>query len=123
MNKNNNILYPFSTQLMFAKVMEDRELCRDMLGIIFPDRKVKDIIVHKREVSVSEATVITGMESKSIRLDVLFEDERGWYDIEMQVENQENLPKRSRYYGAALDVNKLKKGRDYNGPVSRFSTK
>ena len=114
MNKNNNILYPFSKQLMFAKVMEDRELCRDMLGIIFPDRKVKDIIVHKREVSVSEATVITGMESKSIRLDVLFEDERGWYDIEMQVENRENLPKRSRYYGAAIDVNKLKKGRDYN---------
>ena len=114
MNKNNNILYPFSTQLMFAKVMEDRELCRDMLRIIFPDRKVKDIIVHKREVSVSEATVITGMESKSIRLDVLFEDERGWYDIEMHVENRENLPKRSRYYGAALDVNKLKKGRDYN---------
>ena len=32
----------------------------------------------------------------------------------MQVENRENLPKRSRYYGAALDVNKLKKGRDYN---------
>ena len=114
MNKNNKILYPFSRQLMFAKVMEDRELCRDMLGIIFPDRKVKDIIVHKREVSVSEATVITGMESKSIRLDVLFEDDGGWYDIEMQVENQENLPKRSRYYGAALDVNKLKKGRDYN---------
>ncbi len=99
---------------MFAKVMEDKELCRDMPGIIFPDRKVKDIIVHKREVSVSEATVITGMESKSVRLDVLFEDNRGWYDIELQVENQENLPKRSRYYGAALDVNKLKKGRDYN---------
>ena len=38
----------------------------------------------------------------------------GWYDIELQVANQENLPKRSRYYGAALDVNKLKKGRDYN---------
>ena len=38
----------------------------------------------------------------------------GWYDIEMQVENRENLPKRSRYYGAAIDVNKLKKGRDYN---------
>ena len=108
MNKNNNILYPFSTQLMFAKVMEDRELCRDMLRIIFPDRKVKDIIVHKRETSVSEATVITGMESKSISLDVLFEDERGWYDIEMQVENRENLPKRSRYYGAAIDINKLK---------------
>ena len=38
----------------------------------------------------------------------------GWYDIEMQVENRENLPKRSRYYGAAIDVNKLKKGRNYN---------
>ena len=67
---NNTILYPFSKQLMFAKVMEDRELCRDMLRIIFPDRKVKDIIVHKREISVSEATVITGMENgvASIRI-------------------------------------------------------
>ena len=27
----------------------------------------------------------------------------GWYDIEMQVENRENLPKRSRYYGAAKE--------------------
>ena len=39
MNKNNVILYPFSKQLMFAKVMEDADLCRDMLGLIFPDRE------------------------------------------------------------------------------------
>ncbi len=63
MNKNNVILYPFSRQLMFAKVMEDADLCRDMLRLIFPDREVKDLIVHKREVSASEVTVITGMEN------------------------------------------------------------
>ena len=114
MGNNRQIRYPFSRQLMFAKVMEDKELCRDMLGIIFPERKVKNIVVHKRESSVSEATVITGMESKSVRLDVLFEDDRGWYDIELQVEDKGNLPKCSRYYGAAIDVNRLKKGRDYN---------
>ena len=113
MNKN-QIIYPFSKQLMFAKVMEDEILCRDMLGIIFPGRQVKDLIVHERESSISEATIVTGMESKSVRLDVLFEDGSGWYDIELQVEDKGNLPKRSRYYGAALDVNKLKKGRDYN---------
>lgn len=62
MNKN-QIIYPFSKQLMFAKVMEDEILCRDMLGIIFPGRQVKDLIVHERESSVSEATVITGMEN------------------------------------------------------------
>ena len=114
MNKNNVILYPFSRQLMFAKVMEDAGLCRDMLRLIFPDREVKDLIVHKREVSASEVTVITGMESKSVRLDVLFDDAGGWYDIELQVEDKKNLPKRSRYYSAALDVNRLKRGEDYN---------
>ena len=114
MNKNNVILYPFSRQLMFAKVMEDAGLCRDMLRLIFPDREVKDLIVHEREVSASEVTVITGMESKSVRLDVLFDDDIGWYDIELQVEDKKNLPKRSRYYSAALDVNRLKRGEDYN---------
>ena len=114
MNKNNVIRYPFSRQLMFAKVMEDAGLCRDMLRLIFPDREVKDIIVHEREVSASEATVITGMESKSVRLDVLFDGAGGWYDIELQVEDKKNLPKRSRYYSAALDVNRLKRGEDYN---------
>ena len=114
MNKNNFIRYPFSKQLMFAKVMEDADLCRDMLRLIFPDREVKDIIVHKREVSASEVTVITGMESKSVRLDVLFDDDIGWYDIELQVEDRGNLPKRSRYYAAALDINRLKRGEDYN---------
>ena len=114
MNKNNVILYPFSRQLMFAKVMEDAGLCRDMLRLIFPDREVKDLIVHKREVSASEVTVITGMESKSVRLDVLFDDAGGWYDIELQVEDKKNLPKRSRYYSAALDVNRLKRGEDYS---------
>ena len=114
MEKNNYIRYPFSRQLMFAKVMEDPDLCRNMLEIIFPDRQVEEIIVHEREVSATESTVITGMESKSIRLDVLFNDASGWYDIELQVEDKKNLPKRSRYYAAALDINRLKRGEDYN---------
>ena len=63
MEKNNYIRYPFSRQLMFAKVMEDPDLCRNMLEIIFPDREVEEIIVHEREVSATEATVITGMEN------------------------------------------------------------
>ena len=38
MNKNNFIRHPFSRQLMFAKVMEDAGLCRDMLRLIYENR-------------------------------------------------------------------------------------
>ncbi len=105
---------------MFAKVMEDAELCRDMLRLIFPGREVKDIIVHKREISASEITVITGTDNgaasvrkayckellpqpvhqrkpamnrlRGLSRRVLFDDACGWYDIELHVEDYNKLP-------------------------------
>ena len=59
-------------------------------------------------------TVAVGIEAKSIRVDILVKDENGKsYDIEMQVSNEHNLPKRLRYYQAALDISFLDKGLHY----------
>ena len=59
-------------------------------------------------------TVAVGIEAKSIRVDILVKDENGKsYDIEMQVSNEHNLPKRLRYYQAALDISFLDKGFHY----------
>ena len=62
----------------------------------------------------SQNAIAAGAEAKSIRLDILVKDENGKsYDIEMQVANEHNIPKRMRYYQAALDISFLDKGLHY----------
>ena len=59
-------------------------------------------------------SVTIGIEAKSVRLDLLVKDEAGKsYDIEMQVANEHNIPKRMRYYQAAIDIAFLDKGVHY----------
>ena len=79
--------------------MEDELLCKTFLEILLTGK------ISKITYLSSQNAVTTNSEAKSIRLDVLVKDETGKsYDIEMQVGNEHNLPKRMRYYQAALDV-------------------
>ena len=110
---NQEIRYPFTKQLMFAKVMDDPELCREFLERLFEGRKVKDVVVHGVGTVTTEATEIPGVYSKYVRLDVLFEDEVSWNNIELQCISQEDLPQRGRYYSAVIDVTHLKSGDAY----------
>ena len=59
--QNQKIRYPFTRQLMFAKVMEDPELCRIFLERLFEGRKVKDVVMHGVETVTAEATKIPGV--------------------------------------------------------------
>ena len=49
-------------------------------------------------------TIVTGVLSRSVRLDVLFEGEDEYYDIEMQVATDPDLAKRARYYHTSMDT-------------------
>ena len=107
------IKYPFSNQLIFALVMENENLCKELLERIFQGQHIKEVKILDRVSTKSEASIVTGVTSKSVRMDVLFEDKTSWFNIEMQVENRKDLPFRSRYYSAALEVKNLKKGAEY----------
>ena len=88
--------------------MEDESLCKTFLELLLTGK------VGKITYLSSQNAVTTHSEAKSIRLDVLVKDETGKsYDIEMQVGNEHNLPKRMRYYQAALDVAFLDQGYSY----------
>lgn len=53
-------------------------------------------------------------DSKSVRLDVYVADEKGTvFNIEMQVINNKNLAKRTRFYQSMIDLNSLEKGKNY----------
>ena len=93
---------------MFCKVMQDEAICKEFLEMILADK------IGKIAYLSPQNTVAVGIEAKSVRLDILVKDEKGkTYDIEMQVANEHNLPKRLRYYQAALDISFLDKGLHY----------
>ena len=94
---------------MFTKVMSDPEICKTFLEIVL-DVKIKEISYPE-----DEKTITIASEAKSVRLDVYVDDDEGTiYNVEMQSTIKYNLPKRSRYYQAMIDLQLLDKGADYN---------
>ena len=71
-------------------------------------RPIAKIRVH------AEHTILYSSDFRSVRLDIYASDEvQVEYDIEMQNEDEHNLPKRSRYYQGEMDITSLKPGQDF----------
>ena len=98
-----------SNDFLFGKVMQDAKLCKELLQIIFPDMKIDHI-----EYPALQKTINMDADAKSVRLDVYIVDNKGTvYDIEMQMANTKELPKRTRYYQAMMDLEMIDKGQSY----------
>ena len=97
-----------SNAFLFSTIAQDAESCQMIVQMAL-SRKIPKVKVH------TEHAVLYSSDYKSIRLDVYGTDELDvFYDIEAQNQNEGNLPKRSRYYQAKLDVASLKPGQDFN---------
>ncbi len=103
----------FRDDFMFGKVMEDKDLCRDVLECLM-QRPIGELT----EVQTQKEFHYTS-DGKPIRLDVYNEDDMGVvYDAEMEnlnnktVESHE-LPKRSRFYQGSIDIDFMNKGNSY----------
>ena len=94
---------------MFCKVMQNPDLCKRLIEMILSDTigKFTYISIQHNLKNYEQA--------KSVRFDVLVQTENGkFYDVEMQVSNEKNIPKRMRFYQAAIDISSLDKGNSYN---------
>ncbi|MBQ9766254.1 MAG: Rpn family recombination-promoting nuclease/putative transposase, partial [Lachnospiraceae bacterium] len=92
---------------MFGAAMSDPRVMRIVLEVLL-GRTVKSVTVN------TEQTLLFSSDSRNIRLDVFAENEDGTYNVEMQGEDEGNLPKRSRYHQAEMDVMTLRPGEDFN---------
>jgi predicted transposase/invertase (TIGR01784 family) len=98
-----------SNDFIFAKVMEDPDLCKAFLECLL------GIKIDHVEYPETQKAIHISKDQKSVRLDVYVEDENHTiYNIEMQVVKKRHLPKRSRYYQGMIDLNLLRKGADYD---------
>ena len=99
----------FADDFMFAKVMLNEKLCKQLLEIIL-EVKIKSLSYPEEQKVIDPS-----YDSKSVRLDVYVDDEKGTvYNIEMQTTNPRNIPKRARYYQGMIDLNLIEKGEDYS---------
>lgn len=94
---------------LFGKIMQDAELCKELLQRILPDLEIDHI-----EYPELQKAIKPDADAKSVRLDVYIRDDKNTvYDIEMQVSNTGELPKRTRFYQSMLDLQLLDKGQTY----------
>ncbi|AIN93631.1 hypothetical protein JO40_05475 [Treponema putidum] len=99
----------FTDDFMFCKIMQNEDLCKGLIEMI-----LSDTIGKVTYISVQH-NINTYEQAKSVRFDVLVQAEDGkLYDIEVQVSNERNIPKRMRFYQAAIDISFLDKGNSYN---------
>ena len=105
----------FTDDFMFCKVMQNPDLCKRLIEMI-----LSDTIGKITYISIQH-NINTYEQAKSIRFDVLVQTENGkFYDVEMQVSNEKNIPKRMRFYQAAIDISFLDKGNSYNNLNDSF---
>ncbi|MBR2257890.1 MAG: Rpn family recombination-promoting nuclease/putative transposase [Blautia sp.] len=94
---------------MFWVVMKRKDLLMKLLECIL-NIKLVDLVYAKGQETLKE-----GYDSRGVRLDVFVKDEQGrWDNIEVQTTDKKDIPKRSRYNQAVVDVEELKPGEDFN---------
>ena len=94
---------------IFQKVMLKKHICKAVLERLL-DISIKDIVYIQEE-----KTLDVSLETKSVRLDVYVNDDKGTvFNIEMQTsKDMEELVKRTRFYQSILDMYHLQKGQKY----------
>ena len=92
-------------RFLFNETVEDPEAYRAMVEILMEGH------VSMIQWTETEKEIRVSPQLRQIRLDVISADEKGkLYQLEMQKANTRNIPKRSRYYQAQIDVSLLEPG-------------
>lgn len=98
-----------SNDFLFGKIMQNPELCKELLQRILPELEIDHVEYPELQKSIKP-----DVDAKSVRLDVYVRDGEGTvYDVEMQVTDTGELPKRMRYYQSMIDLQMIDKGQPY----------
>ena len=97
-----------TNHFMFFKIFTTYSAaCKRLLEILLGTK------IAKIDYPLGEKDFEADIDSHAIRVDVYTEDDNHVYDIEMQTTLDDDLPERSRYYQALMDIDKLKHGEPY----------
>ena len=96
------------SDFMFGQVMRSEEICQLFLEALLGIKIQRiEFIDHQKDLGDS-------YEYHGIRLDVYLKDDKGTvFNVEIQADREDALPKRVRFYQSAIDRGELPKGADY----------
>ena len=102
----------FKDDFMFGKVMEDLDLCHDVLECLL-QRSIEKLV----DADIQREFKFTS-DGKPIRMDVFSSTEQEVFDSEVQNLNKKSvaslfLPQRTRFYQSSIDADYMKKGYSY----------
>lgn len=99
-----------SNDFIFEKVMQDSELCLQLLQRMFPEMDIDHI-----EYPQLQKTFNVDMDSHGIYLNVYVRDKHNTvYDMVMLAGDTNDLPMRSRYYQSVIDAFEFDAGKSYS---------
>ena len=108
-NKN-SVYFGLTNDIIFGWIMKSEENCLAIIRAILPELNITSI-VHKE--AQHDITPVTS--ARGVRFDAVVQDnQKRYYDIEMQVENTGDLGKRNRYYQSQIDNETLMKGETFH---------
>ncbi|PEH03548.1 hypothetical protein CP356_09600 [Lactobacillus sp. UMNPBX5] len=94
---------------IFSKTFLDPKITLELLRRIFPTMTIKGIKILN-----SQQEIKTTHDAKSSRFDIYVKDyDNRHYDLEIQVENNHNLPQRARFYQSSLATAAYTKVKNY----------
>jgi predicted transposase/invertase (TIGR01784 family) len=97
--------------VIFGKVMSaNPDLLLELLQISLPEMEIVEILDPRQEEYLKSS-----YDARGVRLDITVRDVSGRvFNVEMQLQDEKNIPKRMRYYSSTLDQTILKPGEDYS---------
>lgn len=95
--------------LIFAHVMSNQELFLGLMQRIFPELHLVSVKEH-----TIQKTEYGTLASKGVRFDVYSEIDGRCFDVEMQMQQEGDERKRTRYYQSMMDVQSLRAGNPYD---------
>ena len=104
------VYFGLTNDIIFGWIMKNDGNCLAIIRAILPELNITSI-VHKEV--YHDITPVTS--TRGVRFDaVVQDDQKRYYDIEMQVENTGDLGKRARYYQSQIDNETLMKGQTFH---------
>ncbi len=99
---------PLHNDFMFGQVMRNEKICKlfleELLGI-----EIQWIKFLDKQKDLSDSNEYHG-----VRLDVYLKDENGTvFNVEIQADRRDDLPRRVRFYQSGIDRSELSKGASY----------
>ena len=99
---------PLQNDFMFGQVMRKEEICKLFLEALL-NVSIQRIEFLDRQKDLADSYTYHG-----IRLDVYLKDDTGTvFNVEIQADRRDDLPRRVRFYQSGIDRSELPKGADY----------